>query len=170
MHAQTLLRGALWLALGGWVGAWAFFAFVVSRLAFRVLPGEVAGDLAGVLLTTLHYGGAAAGLVVTGAAIALGRRGASVWLPTVLAAVCLASEWLLSPEVAAVRPSSLGAASTLEAGQRFKRLHALSLGLFMGVHLLTLALVWMHARHDAGELGARGAARSPDAGASGDRP
>ena len=47
MIRQTVLRTSLWLSLGGWVGAWAFFAFVVSRIAFRVLPGDVAGDLAG---------------------------------------------------------------------------------------------------------------------------
>ena len=59
-----LLRSALWLALGGWVGSWAFFAFVVSRLAFQMLPGDVAGDLAGVLLGVLHFGGAIAAFVV----------------------------------------------------------------------------------------------------------
>ena len=47
MISKTVLRTALWLALGGWVGAWAFFAFVVSRLAFQMIPGDVAGDMAG---------------------------------------------------------------------------------------------------------------------------
>ena len=38
----TLLRAALWLVLGGWVGSWACFGLVVAPNAFRVLPSEVA--------------------------------------------------------------------------------------------------------------------------------
>ncbi len=156
MISQTVLRASLWLALGGWVGSWAFFAFVVSRIAFQVLPGDVAGDLAGSLLTILHFGGALAAFVVVGASVALGRRGAIVGLPLVLGLVCLASEIWLSPEVAAVRPSALGAASTAEAALRFKRLHALSLGLFLAIHVASLALLGWHARRDATEARAAG--------------
>ena len=148
MTSQTVLRTALWLALGGWVGAWAFFAFVVSRLAFQVLPGDVAGDLAGALLATLHYGGAAAAFVVAGASVALGRRGWVVALPVVLGLLCLGSEIFLSPEVAAVRPSTLGAENTAETQQRFRILHAVSLGLFMAIHAATYILVWGQARLD----------------------
>lgn len=148
MTSQTVLRTALWLALGGWVGAWAFFAFVVSRLAFQVLPGDVAGDLAGALLATLHYGGAAAAFVVAGASSALGRRGWVVALPVVLGLLCLGSEIFLSPEVAAVRPSTLGAENTAETQQRFRILHAVSLGLFMTIHAATYILVWGQVRLD----------------------
>lgn len=149
MTSRTVLRSALWLALGGWVGSWAFFAFVVSRLAFQMLPGNVAGDLAGVLLGVLHFGGAIAAFVVAGAHVALGRRGWVVGLPVVLGLVCLASEIWLSPEVAAVRPSSLGADNTSETQQRFGTLHAVSLGLFMAIHLASIALVWLSARLDS---------------------
>ena len=151
MTSQTVMRTALWLALGGWVGAWGFFAFVVSRLAFQVLPGDVAGDLAGALLSILHYGGAIAAFVVAGANVGLGRRGWLVGLPVGLGLLCLGSEWLLSPEVAAVRPTALGAANTMETQQRFRVLHAASLGLFMAVHLASLVLVWGHARLDTRE-------------------
>ena len=106
MNAQTALRSSLWLALGGWVGAWGFFAFVVSRIAFQVLPGDVAGDLAGELLAILHYGGAGAAFVVAGAGFALGRRGWVITLPIALGLICLASEFFLSPAVAEVRPSA----------------------------------------------------------------
>lgn len=149
MLSQSILRTALWLSLGAWVGSWAFFAFVVSRIAFQVLPGDVAGDLAGSLLTTLHFGGAAAALVAAGAAVGLKRRGWVVGLPVALAVVCLVSELWLGPEVAAVRPSTLGAESTLETGQRFKLLHGISLGLFMAVHLASTILIVLHARLDA---------------------
>ena len=156
MISQTVLRTSLWLALGGWVGAWAFFAFVVSRIAFQVLPGDVAGDLAGSLLTVLHFGGALAAFVVAGANTALGRRGIAVGLPVALGVICLASELLLSPEVAAVRPSTLGAANTEATQQRFRLLHGASLGLFMAVHLASAVLVGLVARADTLDARAAG--------------
>lgn len=160
MTSQSVLRFSLWLSLGGWVGSWAFFAFVVSRLAFQVLPGDVAGDLAGTLLAILQFGGAGAAFVAAGAAMALGRRGWLVGLPLLLGVLCLVSELFLSPEVAAVRPSTLGAANTAESQNRFRMLHAASLGLFMAIHVASYALVWGHARRDAQD------ARTPEAPAA----
>ncbi len=152
MISQTVLRTSLWLAMGTWVGSWAFFAFVVSRIAFQVLPGDVAGDLAGSLLAILHIGGAGAALVAAAAAAALGRRGLVVGLPVLLAVMCAASELWLSPEVAAVRPSTLGASSTVESQQAFQTLHGLSLGLFLAIHLASLVLVGLYARLDTRDL------------------
>jgi hypothetical protein len=131
----------LWLALGGWVGAWGFFAFAVSRIAFRILPGNVVGDLVGALLRDLHFGGAAAALVTAAALAGLGRRGWIVGLPLVLGILSAASELVLSPAIAAIRPSTLGAASTEEIQTRFRLLHGLSLGLFMAIHLASVVLV-----------------------------
>lgn len=148
MISPTVLRTALWLALGGWVGAWGFFAFVVSRVAFQVLPGDVAGDLAGLLLSVLHFGGAGAAFVAAAAGAALGRRGWLVWLPVALGVLCLASELLLSPAVAAVRPTTLGAANTADTQQQFRTLHAVSLGLFMAIHAASVGLLWGQARRD----------------------
>lgn len=145
-----MLRAALWLSLGSWVGAWGFFAFIVSRVAFAVLPGNLAGDLAGLLLRPLHLGGAIAGLVAAAALAALGRRGAVVWLPIGLALVSAASELVLSPEIAILRPSTLGAANTADTQARFGLLHGISLGLFMLIHLATLGLAgwvaWLETR------------------------
>lgn len=152
MFSQTVMRTALWLAMGTWVGSWSFFAFVVSRIAFQMLPGDVAGDLAGSLLAILHFSGAAAALIAAAAATALGRRGLAVGLPVLLAIICLASELWLSPEVAAVRPSALGAANTAETQQQFRLLHRLSLGLFLATHLASIGLVGLFARLDAREL------------------
>ena len=146
MISQTVLRTGLWLALGLWIGSWAFFAFVVSRLAFQVLPGDLAGQVAAALLTVLHYGGAASAFVAAGAGVALGRRGWVIGLPVVLGLFCLGTELILSPQVAAVSPISLGPANTVETQQRFRMLHGLSLGLFMAIHLASIALVWGHAR------------------------
>ncbi len=148
MIPQTITRTALWLSLGSWVGSWAFFAFVVSRVAFRVLPGDVAGDLAGILLIPLHWGGAALAFIAAIAAWALGRRGWLVWLPITLALLCIGSELFIAPEVAAVRPSTLGAAVTEETSRRFALVHAISLGLFLMIHVVSIGLVVGHARLD----------------------
>ena len=149
MFSQSIFRTTLWLSLGLWVGSWAFFAFVVSRIAFRVLPGDVAGDLAGSLLSVLHFGGAAAAFLTAGAAWALGRRGWVVLLPVVLALACLFSELWISPEIAMVRPSAIGVASTQQSTERFSPLHRLSLGLFLAIHLASIVLIGAHARLDA---------------------
>jgi hypothetical protein len=149
MFSQTILRTALWMSLGIWVGSWAFFAFVVSQIAFQILPGDVAGNLAGSLLTILHFGGAVAALVAAGAAAALGRRGWVIALPLGLALICLSSELWISPEIAAVRPTTTGAASTLASGERFRLLHRLSIGLFLAVHFASMILIGLHARLDA---------------------
>ena len=71
--------------------------------------------------------------MAAGAAIALGRRGWLVGLPVLLGLLCIGSELFLAPEVAAVRPSTLGAANTEETQQRFRVLHAISLGDTHGV-------------------------------------
>jgi hypothetical protein len=147
---ETALRATLWLSLGSWVGAWGFFAFVVSRIAFRVLPGNVAGDLAGALLAVLHLGGAGAALICAGALAGLGRRGLVLGFPIFLAVLAAASELFLSPEIAALRPSALGAANTADTQSRFRLLHGVSLGLFMLIHLASIGLVvwiaWLEAR------------------------
>lgn len=148
-------RVVLWLSLALWVGSWAFFAFVVSRVAFIVLPGDVAGDLAGLLLGRLHWAGAAFGGVAGAMAWRLGRSGWLTVLPIVLGLLCAASELWLSPAVAAVRPSALGAAGTAETASQFSTLHRLSLGLFMGIHAASLALLVQHARLDGRALSDR---------------
>ena len=152
MLSQTILRLGLWSSLGGWVGSWFFFAFVVSRIAFQVLPGDIAGDLAGDLLTRLHWGGAAAACLAAGCAFGLGRRGWLITLPLVLALVCIFNELWVSPEIALVRPSTLGAASSELTANRFRILHRLSLGLFLAVHFTSMTLIVRHASLDAHEL------------------
>ena len=161
MPRESVLRSALWLGLGSWIGSWAFFAFVVSRVAFRVLPGNIAGDLAGILLTTLYEWGTVAALVSAGSAFALGRRGGLVWLPLGLALICLFSHLWLLPQIAAVRPSLIGEAATMATGQRFQLLHRVSLGLFMAVHFVSILLVVAHARWDAREADRRRSAGKP---------
>lgn len=154
--AEAAARALLWLALGSWIGSWGFFAFVVSRMAFRVLPGDLAGDIAGALLRVLHLGGAAAGCLVGGCLFFLGRRGAVVVAPIAMGLIALASDLLLSPEIAALRPSALGTGNTAETQARFRLLHGISLGLFMLVHLGSVSLLgrlaWLEARDRSAEI------------------
>ena len=58
----SMVRAALWLLLGGWLGAWCLFAFAVAPTAFRSLPAEAAGSVVGPVIAVLHlYGGVAGG-------------------------------------------------------------------------------------------------------------
>ena len=148
MHSETIVRTTLWLSLGAWIGSWGFFAFVVSRVAFQVLPGDVAGNLAGDLLRILHFGGAGLAIVAAGCAFMLGRKGWLVGLPMALALICLVSELWITPEIAAVRPSAMAEASTAAAADRFRMLHQLSIGLFLAIHLASIVLLGLHARLD----------------------
>lgn len=150
---ETALRSALWLLLGGWIGAWFLFAFGVTTTAFRVLPStEVAGQLVGPILTGLHVYGAAAGLMLAGVSLGL-RRGR--WLaaaPILLAALCLYSQIGVTGEIERVRAQAFGSEATLAASERFTVLHRRSMAIFTLVGVGAIALLVLHARRDAGDL------------------
>ncbi|MGI9591527.1 MAG: DUF4149 domain-containing protein [Myxococcota bacterium] len=145
----TLLRAALWLVLGGWVGSWACFGLVVAPNAFRLLPSEVAGQLVGPVLGTLHVYGLVAGVLLAPLALALGRGRLLAIAPLGMAAVCAFSHFWVTPEIATVRPFAFGPEGSVEMVTRFGELHRISLGLFMLVSAATLVLVLLHARADA---------------------
>ena len=71
-------------------------------------------------------------------------------VPVLLALAAVASEFVLSPEIATLRPSALGAANTADTQSRFRLLHGLSLGVFMLIHLASIGLVawvaWLETR------------------------
>ena len=83
-----LLRTALWLLLGGWLGAWTLFGAVVAPTAFQVLPQNAAGGLVGPVLATLHSYGIAAGLGLAALALLLRRGPTLALLPLCLALLC----------------------------------------------------------------------------------
>jgi hypothetical protein len=143
------LRSALWLALGGWIGSWAFFALVIARLAFRVLPSpEVAGHLVGPLLDALHWYGAAAGLVLAMLAGALRRGRLLVALPLVLSLACLTSQLGVTSRMHAIRELAFGPGGNVEAAAEYRRLHGVSMAIFTAVLIGAIALVPLHARRD----------------------
>jgi hypothetical protein len=143
------LRSALWLLLGGWIGAWGMFALVVAPTAFRVLPStEVAGDLVGPLLSFLHLYGAVAGLALAGIAWALSRPVALRVLPLVLMAACLYTQFGVSGEIAEIRDLALRPEGSEEMAARFTRLHTLSRTIFGSVGVAAIALLVLHAREE----------------------
>ena len=150
LAAAAAWRTALWLALGGMVGAWAYFGLVVAPTAFRVLPStEVAGTLVGPALTALHLYGAGASLLVAALAWPLGRRGVYRWLPLLMALACLYSQFGVSAEMTEIRDSAFGPEGSVSGAARFNALHRVSMGLYLAVGVSALALVGLHAGADA---------------------
>ncbi|MBW2359542.1 MAG: DUF4149 domain-containing protein [Deltaproteobacteria bacterium] len=147
---DAALRSTLWLVLGGWVGAWVFFAFGVSTTAFRVLPStELAGLVVGPLLAGLHVYGAAAGIVLAAVTLGLGRGPLLAAVPVLLAALCSYSELGVTGEIDSIREQVSGPAATFEATQRFGVLHRRSLALFGAVGIGAFGLLVAHARYDS---------------------
>lgn len=146
----TTLRTALWTLLGGWLGAWALFAFAVAPVAFRVLPNtEIAGRLVAPLLTSLHLYGAGCGVVLAGLALALDRPAWLAVLPLLLSAICLYSHFGVSAEMAEIRELAFGPGGSAELAARFNRLHGLSMTLFGVTGAGAFALIALHARAEA---------------------
>lgn len=157
---DTATRSLLWITLGGWIGAWLFFAFGVSIVAFRALPStELAGQIVGPLLGGLHLYGAGAGALLAAIALGMGRGPLLAGFPILLAALCIYSELGITGEIDAIRPQAFGDAATLEATERFGVLHRRSLGIFGAVGIGAIGLAIAHARRDTVSL--RGQSTSP---------
>lgn len=151
---ETALRCALWLLLGGWIGAWTLFATTVAPVAFTRLPSpDLAAEVVGPVLAVLHRYGIVAGVALALLA-ALGRRGAlRVVLPLVLALACAVSEFGITPAIHAVRAHAFGPAADAAAAARFARLHRASTALYTAVGVGALVLAVLHARTDAAGRG-----------------
>ena len=133
----------------GWLGAMLLFAFVVAPTAFRVLPGaELAGQMIGPVLTTIHLIGIAAGLALALLAWALGRRPWLIATPLLLAAACAFSEFFVTAQIAGVLPHELGGPGPAERAERFATLHRLSMVIFTAVGLGAGAIGVGHAHAD----------------------
>ena len=150
---RPLLPVALWLPLGGWLGALVLFAAVVAPAAFRTLPSrELAGDLVGRILPVLDGYGIAAGLWLAILGRALGRGRLAVLIPCVLAALCGFSLLALAPRIHTLRPQMREAVVAPELRARFARLHAASVGLYAATAFGALGLAILHSREDAKKI------------------
>jgi hypothetical protein len=151
----VLLRSALWLVLGGWVGSWACFGMLVAPLAFQLLPStHIAGTLVGPILNALHLYGAAAGVILSLLAWQLGRGRLLIGLPLLLSAACLYTHFGVSAEMAEISDRAFGPEGSELLSARFNHLHRVSLGIFLSVSAATIALVVLHARGDTPSPGA----------------
>ena len=147
--ASASIRGALWLTLGGWLGAWLLFGLVVAPTAFRVLPSaQVAGSLIGPVLDVLQLFGSAAGLLLALIAWLLGRGVARWALPLAMSAACLYSQFGLSAEIAEIQYDAFGPQGSEVLAARFNHLHRLSVAIFLCVGISALILAGLHARDD----------------------
>ena len=143
------LRGGLWLLLGGWLGAWFLFAFAVAPTAFRALPAAEAGSVVGPVIGVLHLCGAVTGIALAGIARGLGRGRWHQILPLLAALLCLASEFVLTPEIDRIRALAFGPDASLEATARWWRLHGISMAIYAAVGVIVLILAGLHAWSDA---------------------
>ena len=147
--ASASIRAALWLTLGGWIGAWLLFGLVVAPTAFRVLPStRVAGSLIGPVLEALQLFGSVAGLLLALIAWLLGRGVARWALPLAMSAACLYSQFGLSAEIAEIQDGAFGPQGSEALASRFNHLHRLSVAIFLCVGISALILAGLHARDD----------------------
>ena len=150
---NTFLRAVEALLLGGWVGSWTFFALGVARVAFQVLPGaDVAGQLVGPLLRSLHLYGLVAGVALAALAWRRGRGRLAIALPIGLALLCAVTEFGVTGAIAGSRPSEIASGvADPAAAERFRMLHRLSMGLFSVILLGAIGLVGLHATESLDE-------------------
>lgn len=145
-----VLQTTSWLLLGGWLGAWGFFAFDVAPTAFQQLYAQgSAGSVVAPLLANLHNFGIFAGLGLAVLAAIRGQGWLLVALPLALAALCGASEYLVTPAINEVQPRSFGESQEIEAANRFSQLHEASRTIFGIVGVGIVGLVALHARPTA---------------------
>jgi len=145
-------RSVLWLVLGGWIGASSYFALVVARAVFRVLPSaELAGKVVDAVYTPLQLYGVGAGLALAALALLLGRSRWLVVLPAVLSVLCFTSHFGITARLDELRDEAFGAVPQAAASAEFWRLHGASMAIHAAVLLGAIGLLVLHARADLGE-------------------
>jgi len=160
------LRFVRTLALGAWVGAIVYFAAVVTRGAFAVLPSrDEAGLLVGFTLGGLHVMGLISAAIFVAASVALTKssrnsnRDANGALraliePAVLgvilmAALTIASQYYVIPRMAVLRGEMGSVDATPESDHRraeFDRLHSVSVDLEGAVLVAGLVAMFLAVR------------------------
>jgi hypothetical protein len=148
----ALLRGLLWVLLGGWIGSWLLFAVVVAPTAFRVLPTPgAAGTLVAPVLDALHLYGVFAGFALAALTVALRRGSLRVAIPVLMATACLYTQFGVSAELAEIRDQVFGPEGSEAIAARFNELHRLSVAIFSTVLGAALVLAGLHARSEVAE-------------------
>jgi hypothetical protein len=155
---MSFLRFLMLMSLIVWLGGLIFFAFVLTRTAFSVLPTHhLAGSVVSPSLSRLHWMGIISGIVflvssmtysrlTTGAAHPFAARHILLCLMLILT---LISQFGISPKMAALR-ASMGQIDNVAVSDparvQFNALHVWSTRLEGGVMLLGLLVVYLTAR------------------------
>ena len=150
-----MLRFAKVFALGAWIGAIIYFASVVTRGAFAVLPNrDQAGLLVGFTLGGLHLMGLIAALVFVIASLAIGRSlrtfvDPAVLLVILMAGFTIASQDYVIPRMNLLR-AQMGPVEATPASDprraQFDRLHTASVDIEGGVLLAGLIALFLATR------------------------
>ena len=152
---SQVLRFVQVFALGTWVGAIVYFAAVVTRGAFAVLPNaDLAGALVGFTIKGLHWLGIVAAVIYLLAALGLGRSLRALAQPAALGvilmlALTLASQKMVIRRMDALRAEMGSVAATSRSDPRrveFDRLHRVSVQIESGVLLIGLAALFLTMR------------------------
>lgn len=159
MNWSDVLRPSLWIVLGIWIGALLFFGTVVAPAVLRTVPSPGAGELVRTVLFGLDWAGVALGGVAILLGLALRRGPLAMLVPALLVGACLISQLWIAPSIAAARPNDPLNKTRPEIALRFRSLHQISVGLYIGTLAGVFGLAYLHGRIEA--RGQRGASPSP---------
>jgi len=152
---NQVLRFLQVFALGTWVGAILYFAVVVTRGAFAVLPNaDMAGALVGFTIKGLHWLGIIAAMVYLAAALGLGRSLRALAQPAALGVILmlvltLTSQRVVIARMDALRTKMISVAATPRDNPlrlEFDQLHRISVQIESGVLLIGLAALFLTVR------------------------
>jgi Domain of unknown function (DUF4149) len=150
-----MLRFAKILALGAWIGAIIYFAAVVTRGAFAVLPNrDQAGLLVGFTLGGLHLMGLIAALIFVVASVVIGKSmrvfiDPAVLIVILMAGLTIASQRYVIPRMNLLRDQMGSVEATLPTDPRhaqFDRLHTASVDIEGGVLVAGLIALFLATR------------------------
>jgi uncharacterized membrane protein len=117
-------------ALIGWIGAIAFFSFVVAPSVFRAFPTAEAGRVVGAIFPTYYRIGYACGVILVASSAVFLIKGVSrAWwgVATLLSAAMLAATLyagiVVQPQATSLRPQLHDPAAPASAKDEFDRLH-----------------------------------------------
>lgn len=147
-------RFVLLLSIVVWVGALVFFTFFVAPSIFKVLPGELAGELVAHIFPKYWAIGYVAGVLSLAALLAISFiekafPAARVLLLAFMTALTFYSGMVIAPEAHAVQEEMKAAkepARVQELKAEFRNLHLRSYLLNMAVIVSGVAFVFFTAR------------------------
>ncbi len=126
-----------------WIGAlWTVGFLVVPTLFGTLEDKQLAGMLAGKMFTAVSYIGLFAGLIILLSEVKLSRQFKSnkrIWLLALMLLIVIIGEFIIQPQMAALKQTSL--LSSSEISRQFDQLHLIATALYMLNSLFGLLLI-----------------------------